>query len=176
MWVIFVFTLLLFMSVTIACVKQYILIKDAVTGRIKSTASRTLLFSSSLFDMAVIFSQVSCMSAYLDWPSLREKDILHAAVCIIIQLMILLATWILHWIHERKARPLRKEASSKWAFCLQGKGTLIISDPESTTVAAVMCDGTIRAICMNHPVGMYLRRMPDSRAVYGKNDIEDLLI
>lgn len=40
-----------------------------------------------------------------------------------------------------------------------------------------MCDGTVKAICMDHPVGMYLRRMPEPmRIIENEKELRDILV
>ena len=66
------------------------------------------------------------------------------------------------WNGYCKKEHRRKETLSKWNVCVKEEGVLIFADPDSTAVTAVMNDGTVKMIYMEHPVGMYLRRRPKS--------------
>lgn len=149
-----------------------------------SSVSQTSLCVSIWFILSIYFD-LAVIDAVIQTRADRTVDIfqaaLFAAIWISINFFPLFVLYIKAHIkkenYERGHAPFRKEALSKWAFCLQGKGVLIIPDLESTTAAAVMRDGTVKAICMDHPVGMYLCRMTESlRIIENEKELRDILV
>ena len=56
----------------------------------------------------------------------------------------------------KKERSQRgREISEKWGFCFRGQGLLILPDKEKDTAVAVMDDGRVKAIKMDHPLRYY---------------------
>ena len=151
---------------------------------VSSSVSQTGLYVSMWFTLSIYFD-LAVIDAVIQTRADRTIDIFQAALLATIWISVnffpLFVLYIKAHIgkenYEKGHAPFRKEALSKWAFCLQGKDVLIIPDLESTTATAVMCDGTVKAICMDHPVGMYLHRMPESlRIIENEKELRDILV